>query len=118
MNDGLGALQSATRTLNRVLSCRSARSAKLLKASGNNLGEMGLFVAISDLDRFFQLAVFQSAGNLRRKLARLLAGSREVQVAVDHHGQRPDRLNEENDGNRAGRPSHMLPQPQGAETNR
>jgi hypothetical protein len=79
---------------------------------------MRLLVAVGDLDRFFQLAVLQRAGNLGRKLARLLAGCVEVQVAVDHHGQRPDRLDEEDDGDASGQPSHVFPQPHGAEADR
>src|ERR1019366_3295028 len=54
------------------------------KASRNNFGQVRLLVAVGDLDRLFQLAVLQGAGNLRRELARLLAGSREVQVPIDH----------------------------------
>jgi hypothetical protein len=79
---------------------------------------MGLLAAIGDLDRLIQLAVLQRAGNLGREFARLLAGGREIQVAVDHHGQRPDRLDEKNDGHAAGQPSHVFPQPHGAEADR
>jgi hypothetical protein len=79
---------------------------------------MRLLVAVGDLDGFFQLAVLQRAGNLGRELARLLAGGREVQVTVDHHGQRPDRLDEQDDGDGAGHPSHVFPQFHGAEADR
>jgi len=50
--------------------------------------------------------------------SRLLAGGGEVQVTVDHHGQRPDRLNEKDDGDDARRPSHVVPQPHRAEIDR
>ncbi len=102
VNDGLGALQCAARALDGLLSGSAARSAELLQASRHNLGQVRLLVAIGDLDRFFQLAVLQRAGNLGREFARLLAGCREVQVTIDHDGQRPDRLDEEKDGNRSG----------------
>ena len=111
------ALSSARPELAMVSSVAAPRGgAELLQAGRHNLGQVGLLVAIGDLDRFFQLAVLQRAGNLGRELARLLAGGREVQVAVDHHGQRPDRLDEEDDGDDAWPAIPMCSQsPMGAE---
>jgi hypothetical protein len=88
---------------------KPARGAELLQAGGHNLGQVGLLVAVGDLDRFFELAVLQRAGNLGREFARLLAGGGEVQVTVDHHGQRPDRLDEKDDYDAAYQPSHVFP---------
>ena len=118
VNNGLGPFQRALRALDGVLGGCTAGRTELLQAGGHNFGQMRLLVAIGNLDCFFKLAVLQRTGNLGRKLARLLAGSGEVQVAVDHHGQRPDRLDEENDGHRTGHPSHVFPQPHGAEADR
>ena len=96
----------------------TAGSAELLQAGGHDFGQVRLLVAVGDLDRFFELAVLQRAGNLGRELARLLAGGGEVQVTVDHHGERPDRLDEQEDGHAAGQPCHVVPQPHGAEADR
>ncbi len=79
---------------------------------------MRLLVPVGDFDGFFQLAVLQGAGNLGREFARLLAGGGEVQVTVDHYGQRPDRLDEKNDGDGAYGPSHVVPKLHGAEADR
>ena len=118
VNDGFRPLQRAARALDGLLGGGATGSAELLQAGGDDFGQMGLLVAVGDLDRLFQLAVLQGAGNLGRKLARLLAGSREVQVTVDHDGQRPDRLDEKKNGHAAGQPSHVIPQPHGAEADR
>ena len=102
VNDGLRALECAARTLDGRLSGSAARSAELLQASRHNLGQVRLLVAIGDLDRFFQLAVLQGASNFGSELTRLFARCREVQITVDHHGQRPDGLDEKKNGNRSG----------------
>jgi hypothetical protein len=98
VDDGLGPLQRAARARDGFFgSERRTGSAELLQAGSHNLGQVGLLAAVGNLDGFFQLAVLQCAGNLGRELARLLAGGGEVQVTVDHHGQRPDRLDEKDD---------------------
>jgi len=60
---------------------RAARTeaAELLQARGNNFGQVRLLRAVGDLDRLIQVAVLQSAGHLRSKLTRLLAGSGEIE---------------------------------------
>ncbi len=78
---------------------------------------MRLLVPVRDLDGFFQLALLERTGHLWRKFPRLLAGGGEIQVPVDHHGQGPDRLDEQDDGYRAGHPCHVFPQLHGAEAN-
>jgi hypothetical protein len=115
VNDGFGALQCAARALDRRFAGHSAGSTKLLQTGRNNLSQVRLLVAIGDLDRLFKLAVLERTGNLRRKFARLFAGGGEVQVTVDHNGQRPDRLDEQEDGYRACQPPHVLPQSKRAE---
>src|ERR1039458_5776866 len=79
---------------------------------------MRLLVPVGNLDGFCQFAVLQRTGNLGRELARLLPGCCEVQVTVDHHGQRPDRLNEKNNGDGAYSPSHVVPKLHGTEADR
>ena len=91
------------------------RCAELLQAGGHDLCQVRLLVAVGNLDGFLKLAVLECAGHLGRELARLLAGCVEIKVAVDHHGQRPDRLEEQQDGHGAGQPSHVAPQAHGAE---
>ena len=75
VNDGFRALESAAGAGDGLVGSSAAGSAELLQTGGHNLGEVGLLVAVGDLNRLFKLAVLQSAGNLGRELARLLAGS-------------------------------------------
>jgi len=56
-----------------------------------------LLAAVSEFDGLIQTAILERAGNLGRELARLLARCVEVEVAVDHDGQRPDRHDEQDD---------------------
>ena len=115
MHDGFGPLQGAAGAGNGLIGRLPGRRAELLQAGGNHFSQMRLLVAVGNLDGFFELAVLQRAGNLGREFARLLAGGREVKVTVDHDGQGPDRLNEQDDGHGAGHPCHVIPELQGAE---
>ena len=50
--------------------------AELLQAGGDDFSQMRLLVAVGNLDRLVQLALFQGAGDAGSELARLLAGCR------------------------------------------
>ena len=96
----------------------TGRRAELLQAGRNHFSQMRLLVPVRDLDSFFELALLERAGHLGREFPRLLAGGGEIQVAVDHDGQGPDRLDEQDDGYGAGHPCHVFPQLHGAEADR
>ena len=112
MDDGLGPFEGALRAFHLLLGDVAARTeaAELLQAGGDDFGEVRLLAAVAQFDCLVQTAILERAGNLGRKLARLLARCVEVEVAVDHDGQRPDRHDEQDDGDAAGRPSHVRDQ--------
>ena len=64
------------------------------------------------------LLSFRAPATLGANSRDCLRAADEVQVAVDHHGQRPDGLDEEENGDAAGQPSHVFPEPHGAEVDR
>src|SRR6202789_3638676 len=117
MNDGLGTLKSALRTLDLLFRniAAGAEAAELLQAGGDNLCQVRLFAAICNLDRLIQTTVLQRTGNLRRKLARLLAGGREVKRAINDHRERPDRHDEKQNDDATGQPAHVAPKPHNTE---
>jgi len=69
VDDGLSPLQRTAGTGDGLIVRLAGRGAKLLQAGGHNLGQMGLLVAVGNLDGFFKLAVLQGAGNLGCKFA-------------------------------------------------
>src|SRR5271157_2803994 len=62
---------------------------ELLQARGNHLGQVALLVALADLDRFFDLAFAQGAGDGGSEGARLFTRGAERHRAIDHHANRP-----------------------------
>ena len=115
MDDGLGTLKGALGAGDGLFRGRAAGGAEFLQAGSDNLSQVGLLVAVGDLDGFLKLGILEGAGDLGSELAGLLAGRGEVEIAIDHHGQRPDGLDEEQDSDGASQPSHVFPQPHGAE---
>src|SRR5581483_1338507 len=79
------------------------------EASGDNLGQVALLVALGDFNGFVDLSIPQGASDCRSKCPRLLTGGAESHPAVDHHAKRPAGHDEENDNDRARDPSHLLP---------
>src|ERR1700678_3946030 len=111
MNDRLRTLQSALGALD-LLRCDAAartEAAELLQAGRDNLCQVGLLRTVCNLDRLVQTSVLQCTGNLRGKLARLLAGSREIKSPIDDHSERPDGHDEEKDDDAARQPTHIAP---------
>ena len=76
VDDGFGALQCALGSFDDFARDFTAVlvSAELHQASGNNLGQMALLVALGNLDGFVNAAIAKRAGDCRSKCARLLAG--------------------------------------------
>src|SRR6185437_6064921 len=111
VNDRLRALESTLGALNLLLGDRAARTerAELRQAGRHNLSQVRLLRAVGDLDRLVQTAFLQSPCNARSKLTRLLARRRKVQRAIDHHGQRPDRHDEQNENDSLGEVTHVAP---------
>ena len=100
VHDGFGALQSALGGfdgLARDFAGLSWWAWNSMQASGDNLGQVALLVALGNLDGFVDLAIAQRAGHGRSKRARLLAGGAEGHPAVDHDADRPARHDEQND---------------------
>src|SRR5258705_2232616 len=91
MNDCLRALERTLGAFHLLRSDAAAgtEAAKLLQASRDDLCQVRLLRAVGNLDRLIQTAVLQRAGHLRSKLTRLLAGSGEIEGAVDDHSERP-----------------------------
>src|SRR3984957_14243571 len=89
VDDGFGTLQCALARFNLVFGdgAAIAVAAELLQTSGDNFGQMRLLVAVRHLHGFVQLAFAQGTGNLRSEFTRLLAGSIEIDSAVDDHGK-------------------------------
>ena len=107
VDDGLGPLEGALGRFDLLDADSSAAAvvAELLQAGGDNFSEVRLLVAVGDLDGFVELAFLQGSGNAGSKLARLLAGGVEIEVAVDHDGERPDGHDEQDRTRRRGRAS-------------
>src|ERR1035441_4883129 len=115
VDDGFGAFQSALGGFNGFAR-DGARgilvSLELHQASGDNLGQVALLVALGNLDGFIDTAIAQSTRHGGGKGARLFAGGAIGHPAVDHHADRPTGHDEENDDDGSGDPAHCFPQAQ------
>ena len=96
MNDGFGALQSALGGFDRSpgISADSPVGPEFLQASGDDLRQVALLVALGDLDGFVNLAFAQRAGNGGAKArdclrAALKAIQRSIMTPIDQ----PDMMN-------------------------
>jgi hypothetical protein len=92
VDDGFGALQSALGGFNG-LARDGARAIlvglELHQASGNNLGQMALLVALGNLDGLVDAAIAQGSGDCGSEGARLLASRVVCHGAIDHDADRP-----------------------------
>ena len=118
MNDRLRALKRTLRAFHLLRSDAAAgtEAAELLQTGRNDLCQMRLLRTVRNLDRLIQTAVLQRTGDLRSKLARLLAGSREIKSPIDDHSERPDRHDEEKDDDATRQPAHIAPKTHDTET--
>src|SRR5208282_219341 len=113
VDDGLGALQSALGSLNGLAGdCSGAIlvSLEFHQASGDNLGQMALLVALGDLDGFVDAAVAQGSSYGGGEGARLLAGRVVCHGAIDHDTDRPARHDEQDDDHDLRNDTHLLPE--------
>ena len=78
VDDGFSPLESALGGFDLLDADRAAAAvvAELLQASGNDLGEVGLLVAIGNLDGLVELAFLEGAGNAGGKLTATAYGQR------------------------------------------
>ena len=86
MNDGFGALQSALGSfdgLARNLAAFLVRP-EFHQASGDDLGQVALLVALGDLDGFVDLAIAQGPGNGGSERTRLFTRGAEGHRAINH----------------------------------
>ena len=80
------------------------------QASGDNLGQMALLVALGDFDGLVDAAIAQGSGNCGSESARLLAGGVVCHGAVNHDADRPARHNEQDDDHDLRNDTHLLPE--------
>ena len=93
-----------------ILRCLEPKLRELLQAGGDNFGQVRLLAAVAQLDRL----IHDGRPSARpppsaRTRATVRAGSAEVERAVDHDSQRPDRHDEQDDDHASGHPKPMLP---------
>ena len=120
VDDSLGTLESALGGFDLLDADNPAAAvvAEFLEAGGDNFSEVGLLGAVGDLDGFVELPLLQGSGDSGSKLAGLFTGGIEIEPAVDHNGEGPDRHDEENETDAAGEPAHIVPEVDGAESDR
>ena len=111
MHDGFSALKGALLRFDLIFGdgAAAAKAAELLQAGCDNFGQVRLLVAVGNLDRFFQLASFNAPATLGANSRDCLRAALRIKLAVDDHSQRPDRLDEEDDDDALGKPSHVVP---------
>ena len=112
MDDGFGAFEGAlrgfdgfARNVARVLVC-----AKFHQASGHNLGQVALFIALGHFNGFVNFSIPQRTCHCRSKGPRLLAGRVECHVAVNHHAEGPSGHDKKNADDDFCQDPHLVPQ--------
>ena len=112
MDDGFGALQSTLGGFNGLAGDGAGAilmSFEFHQASGNNLGEMALLVALCNLNSLVDAAIAQGSSYGGSEGARLLAGRVVCHGAINHDPDRPARHNEQDDDHDFRNDTHLLP---------
>src|SRR5688572_32969236 len=92
-------------------------SLELLKSRYNYFGKVALLVLLGNVDGFVNLSFLQASGNQRSKLARLLSSRRVCEDPIDHNADRPSRHDGQDDDDRLGDDTRLIPHGSQVEAN-